>query len=106
MTWQHLLASCGTYGWAAFAAYAAVTGALLGAIVGRRPYGPAVSASGGLLHLRRHPAAARPRRDQDQRDAEAQADGHRFGETGAREGAGLLVVELVLRPGRPAAGRG
>jgi NADH dehydrogenase len=49
MAWQHLLASHGTYGWAAFAAYAAVTGALLGTIVGRRPYGPAVSASGGLL---------------------------------------------------------
>ena len=49
MTWQRLLASHGTYGWAVFAAYAAVTGALLGAIVGRRPYGPAVSASGGLL---------------------------------------------------------
>jgi NADH dehydrogenase len=49
MSWQHILAPHGTYGWAVFAAYAAVTGALLGAIVGRRPYGPAVSASGGLL---------------------------------------------------------
>ncbi|MDN3351525.1 NAD(P)/FAD-dependent oxidoreductase [Actinomadura sp. DC4] len=49
MTWQHILAPHGTYGWAVFAGYAAVAGALLGAIVGRRPYGPAVSASGGLL---------------------------------------------------------
>jgi NADH dehydrogenase len=49
MTWQHRFTSYGPYGWAVFAAYAAVTGALLGAIVGRRPYGPGVSASGGLL---------------------------------------------------------
>jgi NADH dehydrogenase len=49
MTWQGLLASHGTYGWAIFAGYATVTGALLGAIVGRRAYGPAVSAAGGLL---------------------------------------------------------
>src|SRR3569833_3466679 len=46
MAGQHLTASPGM---AAFAAYATVTGALLGAIVGRRPYGLAVSASGGLL---------------------------------------------------------
>jgi NADH dehydrogenase len=49
MTWQHLLAPHDTYGWVVFAAYATVTGALLGTVVGRRPYGPAVSASGGLL---------------------------------------------------------
>jgi NADH:ubiquinone reductase (H+-translocating) len=49
MAWQDLLASHGTYGWAVFAAYAMLTGAPLGAIVGRRPFGPAVSASGGLL---------------------------------------------------------
>src|SRR3954468_2210778 len=49
MTWQHLLAPHDTYGWVVFAAYATVTDALLGTVVGRRPYGPAVSASGGLL---------------------------------------------------------
>ncbi|GLZ07726.1 hypothetical protein Acsp03_51920 [Actinomadura sp. NBRC 104412] len=49
MAWQGLIESHGAYGWAIFAAYATVTGGLLGAIVGRRPYGTAVSASGGLL---------------------------------------------------------
>ena len=49
MAWQGLLASHGAYGWAAFALYAAVVGELLGAFVGRRPAGPAVSAAGGLL---------------------------------------------------------
>jgi NADH:ubiquinone reductase (H+-translocating) len=49
MAWQDLVAQHGTYGWAVFAAYATVTGAALGAIVGRRPFGPAVSASAGLL---------------------------------------------------------
>ncbi|GAA0552971.1 NAD(P)/FAD-dependent oxidoreductase [Actinomadura livida] len=46
---QGLLASHGTFGWAVFALYAAVIGQLLGAFVGRRPSGPAVSAAGGLL---------------------------------------------------------
>ncbi|TDD59352.1 NAD(P)/FAD-dependent oxidoreductase [Actinomadura darangshiensis] len=49
MAWQGLLATHGTYGWAVFALYAAVTGELLGGFVGRRPFGPAVSAAGGLL---------------------------------------------------------
>ncbi|MBO2455664.1 NAD(P)/FAD-dependent oxidoreductase [Actinomadura barringtoniae] len=49
MSWQGLLESHGTHSWAAFALYAAITGSLLGAVVGRRPYGPAVSAAGGLL---------------------------------------------------------
>ncbi|MCP9952234.1 NAD(P)/FAD-dependent oxidoreductase [Actinomadura madurae] len=49
MAWQDLLAGHGTYGWAVFALYAAVTGELLGGFVGRRPSGPAVSAAGGLL---------------------------------------------------------
>jgi NADH dehydrogenase len=44
MTWQHTSDD----GWI-LVAYATVTGALLGAIVGRRPYGAAVSASAGLL---------------------------------------------------------
>ncbi len=43
MSWQHLL------GWAVFTAYATVTGALLGAITGRRPHGQAMSASAGVL---------------------------------------------------------
>jgi NADH dehydrogenase len=49
MSWQGLLESHGTRSWAAFALYGAITGSLLGAVVGRRPYGPAVSAAGGLL---------------------------------------------------------
>ena len=49
MSWQGLLESHGTRSWAAFALYAAITGCLLGPVVGRRPYGPAVSAAGGLL---------------------------------------------------------